>query len=71
MIRYVCEENNLSDMEDIIMVGDKSHDVLGAGKVGMKSIGVLYGYGDYDELSKAGADYICDTVLDLKKLLLE
>ena len=71
VIRYVCEENNLSDMEDIIMVGDKSHDVTGAGKVGMKSIGVLYGYGDYDELSKAGADYICDTVLDLKKLLLE
>ena len=70
VIKYVCEENNLTDIGDIVMVGDKSHDVVGAKTIGMESVGVLYGYGDYDELSKAGADYICDTVFDLKTLLL-
>ena len=41
---------------DAIMVGDRSHDVCGAKANGLKSIGVLYGYGDSGELISAGAD---------------
>jgi len=52
------------------MVGDRMHDIFGAKAVGIDSIGVEYGYGDYDELSNAGAAYIAKTVDDLEQLLL-
>ena len=44
------------------MVGDRKHDVLGAAQWGIDTIGVLYGYGDREELEAAGARYIADTV---------
>ena len=34
--------------------------MLGAKEIGLKSIGVLYGYGDLEELENAGADYIAE-----------
>ena len=32
------------------MIGDRKHDILGAKEVGVDSVGVLYGYGDREEL---------------------
>ncbi len=48
-----------------IMIGDRSHDVVGARKSGMKAIGVLYGYGTLAELTDAGADHLCAAHPDL------
>ena len=45
----------------VLMVGDREHDVLGAKEVGIASLGVLYGYGDEEELRGAGADHIART----------
>lgn len=42
----------------VLMVGDREHDILGAKKNQVASMGVLYGYGDRAELEAAGADYI-------------
>ena len=39
----------------IVMVGDRHHDVHGAREHGIDTIGVLWGYGDEDELMRAGA----------------
>lgn len=47
------------------MIGDREHDINGAKYVGIDSIGVLYGYGDYEEHKKAGADYIVKEVKDI------
>lgn len=61
VIRYVldqCEEQNRSK---IVMVGDRSYDVIGGHAEGLKVIGVLYGYGDLKELSQAGADTLALT----------
>lgn len=41
-----------------VMIGDREHDIVGAKKVGIKTIGVLYGYGSKKELSAAGADHL-------------
>jgi len=38
------------------MVGDRSHDMIGARANGVRAIGVLWGYGSRDELSAAGAN---------------
>lgn len=53
-----------------IMIGDRSYDVEGAHAFGLPCIGVLYGYGSREEFEKSGADYICETVEDLRELFL-
>ena len=55
--------------QSAVMVGDRYHDIDGAKAVGIDSIGVLYGYGHYDELTEAGSDYLVDTPDDLVRLL--
>jgi len=69
VIQYALEQTGISDISRCIMVGDRKHDVIGAKTVGMQSIGVLYGYGDYEELSQANADYIVKNVDELSALL--
>lgn len=44
-----------------LMIGDRSHDIIGAKNNGIPGIGVLYGYGSRDELLGAGALHVCDT----------
>ena len=53
------------------MIGDRKHDVYGAKEIGIESIGVLYGYGDYEELYDNGANYIVNNVEELRKLIME
>lgn len=66
VIRYVLEENGIEELDRVLMIGDREHDVQGAKKIGIESMGVLYGYGSREELEKAGADYIIDTVDNLR-----
>ena len=68
VIEYVMETNKIMDRGFAIMVGDKSHDIVGAGNAGLKSIGVLYGYGDLEEFE--GANYIVKNVEDLRDMFL-
>ncbi|HFI0645856.1 TPA: HAD family hydrolase [Streptococcus suis] len=53
-----------------VMIGDREHDIHGAMTNHLASIGVLYGYGNKQELEEAGATRIAQTVADLKELLL-
>ncbi len=50
---------------DATMIGDREHDVLGAKANKVLSLGVLWGYGDREELTKAGAKAFCETPGDL------
>lgn len=70
VIRYVLQQNDLTDVSDIVMVGDRKHDITGANLTGLDSVGVLYGYGDRSELETAGATYIVESVASLSALLL-
>lgn len=65
VIAYVISECSITDVSDAVMVGDREHDILGAKAHGLHSIGVLYGYGDIDELRTAGATYIAERVEDI------
>jgi phosphoglycolate phosphatase len=64
LLAYALSEAKL-DPARAIMIGDRSHDVVGARKNGMKAIGVLYGYGSLAELTDAGADHLCAAHPDL------
>ncbi|MGN0535195.1 MAG: HAD family hydrolase [Eubacterium sp.] len=70
VIEYALNKCQITDKSKVVMVGDRKHDIIGAKAVGIDSIGVEYGYGDYDELKSAGATHIAKTVNDLKVLCL-
>lgn len=55
----------------VAMIGDRHFDMEGAKAAGVNAVGVLYGYGTEEELCKAGADAICDQVVDLRGFLLQ
>lgn len=58
------------DRKQIIMVGDRRQDIIGAKKCGIASCGVRFGYAEPYELEKAGADFIVDTMEDLIQVLI-
>lgn len=70
VIRHVLQNTSVRELDSVVMVGDREHDILGAKRVGIDNIGVLYGYGDRDELTRAGADRIVSTVEELGQALL-
>lgn len=69
VISYALEQQMINNMSEIIMIGDREHDIIGAKALNIESIGVLHGYGSYEELSSSGADYIVKDVSELKSLL--
>lgn len=52
-----------------VMVGDTAFDVVGAAAHGIPTIGVSWGYGDVDEMRKAGACAIAHSPEELETLL--
>ena len=60
-----------AEKEGVIMVGDRMHDVLGASKNGLKTVGVRLGYAEAGELEEAGAVYIAEDIADLENYLLQ
>lgn len=68
VINYVLKENGISP-ENAVMVGDRRDDVLGAHENKIECVGVLYGYGDLEELTEANADYIVENTRELLELL--
>lgn len=69
VIRYVLDSCGALP-GDVIMVGDRHHDIDGAKANGVCSVGVLYGYGSRAELEAAGADYIAARVGDVRDIVL-
>jgi phosphoglycolate phosphatase len=69
VIEFVLRENNITDVSEVIMIGDRKHDMIGAEENGMDAIGVLYGYGNFEELSDAGAKYIVKEVKELVEII--
>ena len=70
VIRDALERAGISELSGAIMVGDRLHDVEGARKIGLPCIGVLYGYGDREEMEACRADYIAEDVEALRAMLL-
>ena len=54
---------------EVLMVGDRSHDVLGAAAHGIGCAGALWGYGSPTELSAAGALELCASPTELLALV--
>ena len=70
VISYAIKSLQIEDLDSILMIGDRHHDVEGAKAVGIDSLGVLYGYGSLDELKEAGATYIAESPSDIEQLVI-
>ena len=70
VIRYAIEISGIGNKSEAIMIGDRKYDILGAKENGLNSMGVLFGFGDREELTEAGADYIVENVKDIATVLL-
>lgn len=68
VIAEVLRQLGGPDVREVIMVGDREHDILGAKACGLESIGVEYGFAGEGELQEAGADYVVPTVKALWEL---
>lgn len=70
VIRYAIEESKVTDLSEVVMVGDRSDDILGAKSEGLDSIGILYGYGSRAELEESGADWIAATPAEVAEIII-
>lgn len=50
------------DKNDMCLIGDTLFDVEGANQVGIKTVGVSFGFGDISEMKEAGVVTICDSM---------
>ena len=57
LLGYALEAMQVDPLQ-AIMIGDRSHDMIGARNNGMTAVGVLYGYGSRQELLAAGAHHL-------------
>lgn len=60
IIKEVFRRMDITDLlkPQVIMVGDRKHDILGAKECGIASLGVYYGFAPEHELEDYHADYI-------------
>jgi phosphoglycolate phosphatase len=68
LVAHVLARERLAP-DRTVMLGDRRHDVEGARANGLRSLGVTYGYGDREELSAAGATWICDDLREALRVL--
>ena len=57
--------------ENVLMVGDRKDDILGAKEAGTASGGALWGFSLPGELKEAGADHLFTTPKELEKFIFE
>jgi len=65
IISYIIDNCNITNVKEVLMVGDRKHDIIGAEENNVDSIGVIYGYGSIEELINANATYIVENVMNI------
>lgn len=69
VIQRWMKDRNIEDKSQVVMIGDRYFDIHAATACGIDSIGVLYGYGDHQELVSAGAAKTAESPTALLKLI--
>lgn len=61
----LCRLHMENKRDQVLMVGDREHDILGARKSGLSCLAVSYGYGSREELEAAKPVQIVDSALEI------
>lgn len=56
--------------KDFIMIGDKEHDIIGANKNNIDSVGVLWGFGSHSELENHNPKFIVREMKEIAEIVL-
>lgn len=67
-VLYAAEALGLP-VENCVMVGDTTVDIRAGRHARAQTVGVLCGFGERDELERAGADAVIDSTAQLGELL--
>lgn len=71
IIAHILQQNEGLNKEEVVMIGDRKHDIIGANHDGIASIGVLYGYGSENELIEVSATHIAKDIEELHHFCIE
>jgi phosphoglycolate phosphatase len=69
VIGVVLERLGNPDPADVIMIGDRSHDVLGARAHGIDTIAITWGYAVPGEIEVAEPRWVCSTAAGVAEVL--
>ena len=69
LLAHILSRHDIAPTRSL-MVGDRRHDISGAHAVGMRGLGVLWGYGSREELESAGVDQLVESTADLARTIL-
>lgn len=69
-IFWTARQMNVQPQE-CLMIGDTTVDIRAAKSAGAQSVGVLCGFGEENELRKAGADLIIENTAEITEFLLQ
>jgi phosphoglycolate phosphatase len=69
LLAHILSKHNVL-LSHSLMVGDRRDDISGAHAVGMRGLGVLWGYGTRDELEASGADQLVESTAGLARTVL-
>ena len=70
VIRDALRRAGVEDLSIAVMVGDRRHDIDGARQAGLEAVGVLWGYGDLQELEASHPVHIVESFDGLKRVLI-
>lgn len=70
VIRDALRRAGVEDLSTAVMVGDRRHDIDGARQAGLEAVGVLWGYGDLQELEASHPVHIVESFDGLKRVLI-
>ena len=65
LIIHALESTGITELDKVMIIGDRKHDTVGAKTAGIDSMGILYGFGHLKELEDAGATYIAPSPGDI------
>ena len=70
VIRDALRRAGVEDLSTAVMVGDRRHDIDGARQAGLEAVGVLWGYGDLQELEASHPVHIVESFDGLKRVFI-
>lgn len=59
------------DQKQAVMIGDREFDIQGGKEHRLVTVGITFGFAKEGELEAAGADYVVNTVEELRRLLIQ
>jgi phosphoglycolate phosphatase len=69
LLEFIMNQTKLIRGETA-MVGDRKEDIISGKLNGIRTIGVIYGYGSKNEIAEANPDYICNSPYDIRNIVL-